>query len=163
MALPTFHTMGIFLQLLTPLMSGQAVALYAPHAPAPPPVPNPDSILEISRLTGCSGLPAVPSFLEASTLGYVSDSLKLMFSFCTVLGSIPFRSRISGKLEASGQFLSSIFLCINLIVSYTRHSLAVPSLPRTETSWRAQVSSFYRYLVLPKQVQPPTDTTQIPW
>lgn len=64
MALPTFHTMGIFMQLYAPLVSGRYVGLYAPQWPAPPVVPNPQNILETSKATECNGMMVVPSIVE---------------------------------------------------------------------------------------------------
>lgn len=64
MALPSFHTMGIFTQLYGPLAGGVAVGVYAPQEPRPPIMPTPNNILETMRITGCDALMSVPSIIE---------------------------------------------------------------------------------------------------
>lgn len=64
MPLPTFHTMGIFGQLYAPLVSGYPVGLYAPKAPAAPPVPTPLNVIEATKKVGANGILIVPSFIE---------------------------------------------------------------------------------------------------
>ena len=68
MPLPTYHTIGIYMQLFAPLVGGYAVCLYYPNAPAPPPVPTPANVLDACRVTGTTGINIVPAFLEASAL-----------------------------------------------------------------------------------------------
>lgn len=67
MALPTFHIMGIWLQLYTPLVTGYPVALHHPRAPLPPLAPTPQNVIEGSKLVGASGIPMVPTFIEVSS------------------------------------------------------------------------------------------------
>lgn len=64
MAFPPFHAMGIMWQLFAPLVSGDAVAVFAPQAPNPPIIPNAENMLEVGRITGYDGLVTVPSMLE---------------------------------------------------------------------------------------------------
>ena len=64
MLTPTFHLMGVFSQLYTPITSGEAVALFAPQEPLPPIIPNPQNILEAAQATKCNSLSTVPVFLE---------------------------------------------------------------------------------------------------
>lgn len=66
--LPTFHTMGIFIQLYGPLATSEFVALYTPHEPAPPAVPNPQNLLEAIKVTGAMSAAVVPAFLEVGNL-----------------------------------------------------------------------------------------------
>ena len=66
MSLPTFHTMGIYTQVYTPLVSGTPVGLYAPQAPASPVVPSPALMLDTCKLLKCTGAVMVPSFMEVS-------------------------------------------------------------------------------------------------
>lgn len=66
MPLPTYHTIGIYMQLFAPLAGGCAVCLYYPTAPAPPPAPTPANVLDACRATGATGINIVPAFLEAS-------------------------------------------------------------------------------------------------
>ncbi|GJE90357.1 acetyl-CoA synthetase-like protein [Phanerochaete sordida] len=65
MALPSFHAMGIYIQLYSPLVSGLPVGLFAPKAPASPVVPTPRNTLEAAIAAGCTGIPTVPTFVEA--------------------------------------------------------------------------------------------------
>jgi hypothetical protein len=65
-ALPTFHAMGFYWQIIMPLASGIPAGLYAPQYPEPPVVPTADNVLEASRITGCNAIPAVPSHVEVS-------------------------------------------------------------------------------------------------
>lgn len=64
MVLPSFHTMGISIQLLNPLTSGNAIGVYTPMAPNLPVVPNPENFLEAMRVTECTGTLTVPSIIE---------------------------------------------------------------------------------------------------
>ena len=66
MPLPTFHTMGIYLQPYTPLVTGDPVGLYAPKAPAAPVVPTYANVIEASKKVGASGIAIVPSFIEVT-------------------------------------------------------------------------------------------------
>lgn len=64
MGLPTFHAMGMLLQLSYPLSTGNEVVVYTPQFPAPPVVPHPQNIYEVALTTGCTALLALPSFVE---------------------------------------------------------------------------------------------------
>ena len=64
LSLPTFHAMGMIVQLMYPLLSGCPVVLFAPQWPAPPVVPHLQNTLRIARLCGCTAMSVVPSFLE---------------------------------------------------------------------------------------------------
>ena len=64
MALPSFHTMGIFKQLYAPLTSGTYIGCYTPKEPEPPVVPTADNILQAMKITGCNATLAVPSIIE---------------------------------------------------------------------------------------------------
>lgn len=64
MPLPTFHTLAMFQQLYAPLVSGYPVGLYAPKAPAAPPVPTPLNVIEASKKVRANGIAIVPSFIE---------------------------------------------------------------------------------------------------
>ncbi|KAJ3537775.1 hypothetical protein NM688_g6625 [Phlebia brevispora] len=110
MSLPTFHTMGMYAQVYSPLVSGCPVGLYAPQAPLSPIVPTPQNVLETTQKLGCSGIPAVPAFIETwaqsdediQTL--VSMNLKLM-----VTGGGPLSPRTGDKLIAAGLKLCSTY------------------------------------------------------
>ncbi|EPQ57812.1 acetyl-CoA synthetase-like protein [Gloeophyllum trabeum ATCC 11539] len=64
MMLPSFHTLGIYMQLYAPLVSGEAVVTFPPKAPAPPVMPNPQNTLEHCRRGGATAVVVVPAFLE---------------------------------------------------------------------------------------------------
>lgn len=64
MAPPTFHAMGIVLQLFEPLAASQTVALFTPQAPAPPTIPSAQNVIDVARATGCKILVCAPTFLE---------------------------------------------------------------------------------------------------
>ena len=48
--LPPFHAMGILWHVMIALVHGDAIAVFAPQVPNPPLIPNPENILESSRL-----------------------------------------------------------------------------------------------------------------
>ena len=64
MGLPTFHSMGLLLQMFFPLCSSQAVAVFTPQHPEPPVVPTPVNIYEACKATKSEGVIATPSFIE---------------------------------------------------------------------------------------------------
>ncbi|EKM57056.1 uncharacterized protein PHACADRAFT_208208 [Phanerochaete carnosa HHB-10118-sp] len=64
MPLPTFHTFAFMMQLYAPLVNGRPVGLYAPRAPAPPPVPSPKNVLDACRALRCNAIAIVPAFIE---------------------------------------------------------------------------------------------------
>lgn len=56
--------MGILAQLYYPVTTGLPVAIFAPQEPLPPQIPNAQNILEVAKLTKCTSLSTVPTFLE---------------------------------------------------------------------------------------------------
>lgn len=68
MALPTFHTIGIYLQICAPLSSGNPIGLYAPVDPAPPPVATPTNLLEACQATAVNCVTILPAFIEVGGL-----------------------------------------------------------------------------------------------
>lgn len=64
MGLPTFHGMGILLQLCFPLCTAQDVVVFAPQYPAPPVIPHHRNIYEACSSSGCDALIALPSYVE---------------------------------------------------------------------------------------------------
>ncbi|KAG5652631.1 putative NRPS-like protein biosynthetic cluster [Sphagnurus paluster] len=66
MALPSFHTLGIFMQLLNPLYGIMSVTVYPPTATSPsllPVIPSPENIIEHARLTHTTVLVIIPYLL----------------------------------------------------------------------------------------------------
>lgn len=66
MAQPTFHTIGIYMQLYLPLVTSHPIALYPPMYPSPPVVPTPANVLEVCKAVGANAIPTVPTFVEVS-------------------------------------------------------------------------------------------------
>ena len=66
MGLPSFHAMGLLLQLTFPLATGREVVVYTPQWPAPPVVAHPQNVYEVAKLMKCTALLALPSYIEVS-------------------------------------------------------------------------------------------------
>ena len=64
MPLPPFHTMGMYAQVYAPLSSGYPIGLYTPQAPLSPVIPTPQNVLEVAAQLKCTGIAAVPAFIE---------------------------------------------------------------------------------------------------
>ena len=64
MALPSFHTFGIYSQIYGPLRGGYPVAMFAPQAPASPVVPNPRNVLDVAKALSCDSRVIVPALIE---------------------------------------------------------------------------------------------------
>ncbi|KZT23998.1 putative aminoadipate reductase [Neolentinus lepideus HHB14362 ss-1] len=64
MMLPSFHTLGIYMQLYAPLVTGDPSVVFPPKAPAPPVMPNPQNTLEHCQRGGATAVVVVPTFLE---------------------------------------------------------------------------------------------------
>lgn len=69
-ALPTFHTLGIYMQFYSPLINGEAIGLYTPQAPAAPVIPNPQNVIDVVRATRCTGVPSIPAFIEVRIMSW---------------------------------------------------------------------------------------------
>ncbi|KAJ6611012.1 hypothetical protein B0H10DRAFT_1953401 [Mycena sp. CBHHK59/15] len=66
MALPSFHVLGMYGQLLRPLYGGICAAVYPPVARSPnalPVFPSPDNILDHAQKTKCNGITVIPALL----------------------------------------------------------------------------------------------------
>ncbi|KAI0087796.1 hypothetical protein BDY19DRAFT_1010558 [Irpex rosettiformis] len=104
----TFHMTGLYMQFIHPLVSGQAVGLYAPQSPAPPPVPTADSAIEVCRITKCNAIAAVPTFVEHwaqsdDHVNFLSTLESLTFS------GGPLSAKSGAKLIKAGVSLYSIY------------------------------------------------------
>jgi hypothetical protein len=67
MASPSFHTLGIYTQLLHTVYCGAVVSLYPPTVFSPkdlPIAPTSDNILEHLQRNGCMGLVIIPSIVQ---------------------------------------------------------------------------------------------------
>ncbi|KAH7928011.1 putative aminoadipate reductase [Leucogyrophana mollusca] len=112
MSLPSFHTLGFYIQLYTPMISLTGVAIYPPtsyHDPnATPVIPNSENILESTKRTKSSSLVVVPSFLEAwSTSPEAIETLKGLEY--VVFSGGPLAVKIGDALAAAGVKLSSVY------------------------------------------------------
>ncbi|KAG6812313.1 hypothetical protein H0H93_013889, partial [Arthromyces matolae] len=68
MMLPSFHTLGIYLQILFPLFSLNPVAVYPPMVTSmemTPMMPNPENIIDHAARTKCDGMMVIPALLQA--------------------------------------------------------------------------------------------------
>ena len=99
-ALPTFHTMGIYMQLYVPLVSGYPVGLYAPKAPASPVVPTPANILEACRSSGSTGIAIVPAMIEVRASPIIPASPLSLLD--TGMGAVRRRSELPQDTQGSG-------------------------------------------------------------
>ena len=64
MGMPSFHGMGLLLQLHLPLSTAREVVVYTPQWPAPPVVAHAQNVYEVAKLTKCTALLALPSFIQ---------------------------------------------------------------------------------------------------
>lgn len=91
MGLPSFHVLGIYLQLFCPLYSGQTTALQTLSGmdPAKPPtMPTPDDIIEQAKKTKANAVVAVPAYIQAwaqspSTVTFLSSLAFVVSAFLT--------------------------------------------------------------------------------
>ncbi|KAI0079020.1 acetyl-CoA synthetase-like protein, partial [Panus rudis PR-1116 ss-1] len=108
MTLPTFHTMGFYLQVFTPMVSGVPVAIYTPQAPAPPVIPTPQNVFDVAKLTGCTGIPVVPSYLEV--WAHSDEAIKFLAKLDVVMfAGGPLSEGNGGKLTKAGVKLFPVY------------------------------------------------------
>ncbi|GAB1517035.1 hypothetical protein RhiTH_000078 [Rhizoctonia solani] len=102
MALPTFHAMGIFLQIFIPLYVGYTQVLFAPsHIPV---VPTSNLTIEAAAATKCLHMVCVPAFLEMwsqeeAAVAYLRQMKSVVF------GGGPLAEAIGNKLVDQGRSL----------------------------------------------------------
>ncbi|GJE99007.1 acetyl-CoA synthetase-like protein [Phanerochaete sordida] len=106
--LPTFHTMGIYQQFLAPIVTGHPVGLYAPKAPAAPPVPTTQNVVDACKKVGATGVAVVPSFIEAWVQ---SDEVVEYLKTLKILGFAggPLSDKNGDKLVEAGVNLCSVY------------------------------------------------------
>ncbi|EKM52251.1 uncharacterized protein PHACADRAFT_260494 [Phanerochaete carnosa HHB-10118-sp] len=103
MAPPTFHSMGLLLQLTYPLATGREVVIYTPQDPAPPVVPHPQNVYEVAKLAKCTALLAMPSFVEAWTLSLDTEIIEYLKTLTVLLyGGGPLALSTGDKLVRAG-------------------------------------------------------------
>ncbi|EKM50221.1 uncharacterized protein PHACADRAFT_153694 [Phanerochaete carnosa HHB-10118-sp] len=101
MALPTFHAMGIYIQLYAPLVSALPVCLFAPRAPASPVVPTPRNTLDAAVAARCTGIPTVPAFVDAWAQSKEDVEYLKTLKIVAFAGG-PLSSKTGGELVAEG-------------------------------------------------------------
>ncbi|KEP48039.1 putative acetyl-CoA synthetase-like protein [Rhizoctonia solani 123E] len=99
MALPTFHAMGMFIQIFMPLYAGYTQVLFAPGRI--PVVPTPNLTLEAAVSTKCTFIMCVPAFLETwsrdkDAIAHLRQMRGIMF------GGGPLADPIASKLAEQG-------------------------------------------------------------
>ncbi|KAL4260482.1 Adenylate-forming Reductase [Pleurotus pulmonarius] len=111
MALPSFHTLGIYLQILSPIFAGVTAGVYPPtmsSATATPIMPTPDNILDHARRTRCDVIVALPTLLQIwshspATLEYLKSLYLIVWSG----GSPP--KKVGDALVAAGVACRSLY------------------------------------------------------
>ncbi|CAE6506561.1 unnamed protein product [Rhizoctonia solani] len=99
MALPTFHAMGMFIQVLMPLYAGYTQVLFAPNYI--PVVPTPNLTIEAAVSTKCAFMMCVPAFLETwSQDKHAISHLRQMKGI--MYGGGPLADGIGSKLAQQG-------------------------------------------------------------
>ncbi|KAJ7123146.1 hypothetical protein C8R44DRAFT_671002 [Mycena epipterygia] len=109
--LPSFHTLGIYFQLLTPLVALCPVNVAPPICPSPkslPYVASPANALEHAQATGCNSIVTIPAILEMwlsnpDSVAFLQGLSVVWFSGGTL--SAP----VGDGLARSGVKLSSVY------------------------------------------------------
>ncbi|KAK0463067.1 putative aminoadipate reductase [Desarmillaria tabescens] len=109
--LPSFHTLGIYFQILTPLVGLRTVAVYPPLCKTPasqPFTPSPGSVLEHITLTRSNSLVAIPAIIEVwASIPAAVDVLRELQIVWYSGGTLS--AKVGNKLHASGVTLSSVY------------------------------------------------------
>ncbi|KAK0201032.1 putative aminoadipate reductase [Desarmillaria ectypa] len=109
--LPSFHTLGICFQILTPLVGLRTVAVYPPLCKTPasqPFTPSPGSVLEHITRTRSNSVAAIPAIIEVwASIPAAVDVLRKLQIVWYSGGTLS--TRVGNKLHASGINLSSVY------------------------------------------------------
>ncbi|KAJ7622628.1 putative aminoadipate reductase [Mycena polygramma] len=110
-ALPAFHTLGMFVQLITPILNGTTACIYPPVSTATeyitPPNPTPEDALENAKRANATGITAVPAtILEWQSPEHIAylKTLKLV----SYAGG-PLASRVGDLLFKEGVNITPIY------------------------------------------------------
>ncbi|KAJ6514497.1 putative aminoadipate reductase [Mycena vitilis] len=110
-ALPAFHTLGMFTQLITPILNGATACIYPPVSTATeyiiPPNPTPESALENAKRADATGITAVPAtILDWQSPEHVAylKTLKLV-----AYAGGPLASRVGDLLFRQGVNITPIY------------------------------------------------------
>ncbi|KAJ3740213.1 putative aminoadipate reductase [Lentinula detonsa] len=111
MSLPSFHAMGVFIQLFVPIYAGITVAVYPPLVTRKDLLPlaaTPDNIIEHLRRTKCSTCIAIPTMLQIWSQS--PSSLDVLRSLKVVLtGGGPLSHATGDYLVSCGVHLRAIY------------------------------------------------------
>ncbi|GJE99727.1 acetyl-CoA synthetase-like protein [Phanerochaete sordida] len=106
MGLPSFHALGVMLQLIHSLATGAEVVVFTPQHPAPPVVAHPQSVYEVSQLGECAAMLALPTFIEA--WAHSSEIVDYLITLTILMyGGGPLAISTGDKLVARGVRLQS--------------------------------------------------------
>lgn len=111
MALPSFHTLAIYAQVLTPLFSVRPVAVYPPVREKDsdlPFSPTPDNILDHTRRTKCDGLIVIPTLLHVWSHSPESMDFLRSLRIVTYSGGAP-PPKLGEALSAAGVVTRPIY------------------------------------------------------
>ncbi|KAL4260475.1 Adenylate-forming Reductase [Pleurotus pulmonarius] len=111
MALPSFHTLGVYMQLLVPIFAGVPACVYTPTMTSAfdmPVMPTPDNILEHARRVQCNILITLPTLLQIWSHSPSSvEYLKSLFLVAYSGGSPP--QDVGKALSAAGVVCRSVY------------------------------------------------------
>ncbi|KAK0478796.1 putative aminoadipate reductase [Armillaria novae-zelandiae] len=109
--LPSFHTLGIYFQILTPLVGLRTVAVYPPLCKTPasqPFTPSPGSVLEHITRTQSNSVVAIPAIIEVwASIPAAVDVLRNLQIVWYSGGTLS--AKVGNKLHANGVTLSSVY------------------------------------------------------
>ncbi|KAH9475986.1 putative NRPS-like protein biosynthetic cluster [Psilocybe cubensis] len=111
MALPSFHTMGIMVQVMIGYFAVQPICLYPPIVTTPtgqPMIPSPDNLMDHIKRTGARGLIIVPALLQVWAKD--KEALHVLGNLDFVIysgGGLP--SSLGNFLTESGVYLSAVY------------------------------------------------------
>ncbi|KAF9070475.1 putative aminoadipate reductase [Rhodocollybia butyracea] len=109
--LPSFHVIGIYIQVIVPLFAATPVGIYPPvvtRADALPITPTPDNILEQYERTSCSACYTLPAMIQiwAQSPSSVEILRKLKV---LIFGGGPLASTVGDYLVARGVPLRAVY------------------------------------------------------
>jgi thioester reductase-like protein len=157
--LPSFHTMGMFVQLFLPVASLKSVSVYAPTSyndpAAAPVIPNPQNAIESIQLTKANALVVVPAFLETWVASAEAVELLSSLKYVAFAGG-PLSKKTGDALVAAGVKLSSVYGGTEFsTLSYTFRNPSEQALwewvrfgPNSRIRWAPQGDDTYECQVL---------------
>ncbi|KAG1744621.1 putative aminoadipate reductase [Suillus paluster] len=111
-SLPSFHILGLYIQLLMPVASLSSVSIYPPTSfqdpSAAPIIPNAQNILDSVVKTKSNAIVVVPSFLEQWVLSSNAVNILKPLEYVVFAGG-PLAPKIGNRLVDAGVKLSSLY------------------------------------------------------